>query len=169
MTETTVETKTSNMPEIDMGVDRAAREHIADGLSRVLADEYTLYLKTHNYHWNVTGPHFTTLHALFEDHYQDMWAAVDEIAERIRTLGSPAPGTYKQFAQLTTIPEDDGNVPDWQTMVRNLVTGHEAVVKTIREVFDQADEAGDEGTVDVYVDRIRFHEQAAWMLRSILG
>lgn len=156
-------------PPIDLGLQDDARQQIADGLGNVLADTYTLYLKTHYYHWNVTGNFFQTLHELFETQYQDLWAATDEIAERIRALGVFSPGTYKEFADRSTLDEDTpGDIPDAETMVANLVKGHETVVRTIRPVLDQADDAGDEVTVDLLTGRLTFHEKTAWMLRSFL-
>jgi starvation-inducible DNA-binding protein len=153
--------------KIDIGIDAAHREKIARGLSKVLADTYTLYLKTHNFHWNVTGPMFQTLHLMFEQHYNELALAVDAIAERIRALGYPAPGTYKQFAALSSIKEDDG-VPKAQDMIRLLVEGHEAVARTARTVFRSADEANDQPTCDLLTQRLQIHEKTAWMLRSLL-
>ena len=153
---------------IDIGIDKQDRAAIAQGLSRVLADSYTLYLKTHNYHWNVTGPLFSTLHLMFEEQYTELALAVDQIAERIRALGFPAPGSYREFAQLTSIAEDD-DAPDAQTMIRRLVEGQEAVVRTAREVFPVAEGAQDEPTADLLTQRMQVHEKNAWMLRSLLG
>lgn len=153
--------------EIDIGISPAARADIAQGLSRLLADSYTLYLKTHNYHWNVTGPQFSTLHTLFETHYTELALAVDQIAERIRALGHPAPGSYGSFAALTSIPEED-DAPDANEMVRRLVAGQEAVVRTARSVFPLVDEAGDEPSADLLTQRMQIHEKNAWMLRSLL-
>ena len=152
---------------IDIGIDTAQRKAIAHGLSRLLADEYTLYLKTHNFHWNVTGPMFNTLHLMFETHYTEAALAVDLVAERIRALGFPAPGTYKQYAALSSIPETEG-VPEAMDMVRLLVKGHEACAKTARSVFPLADEAHDEPTADLLTQRLQVHEKTAWMLRSLL-
>ena len=154
--------------DINIGIDAAQRKAIADGLSRLLADEYTLYLKTHNFHWNVTGPLFNTLHTMFEGHYTEAAAAVDEIAERIRALGVAAPGTYKQFAALSSIAEEDG-VPSAEDMIRQLVVGHETVVRTAREVFPLAEEASDEPSADLLTQRMQLHEKTAWMLRSMLA
>lgn len=154
--------------DINIGIDAAQRKAIADGLSRLLADEYTLYLKTHNFHWNVTGPLFNTLHTMFEGHYTEAAAAVDEIAERIRALGVAAPGTYKQFAALSSIEEEDG-VPSAEDMIRQLVVGHETVVRTAREVFPLAEEASDEPSADLLTQRMQLHEKTAWMLRSMLA
>ncbi len=153
---------------IDIGIDKQDRAAIAQGLSRVLADSYTLYLKTHNYHWNVTGPLFSTLHLMFEEQYTELALAVDQIAERIRALGFPAPGSYREFAQLTSIAEDD-DAPDAQTMIRRLVEGQEAVVRTAREVFPVAEGAQDEPTADLLTQRMQIHEKNAWMLRSMLA
>ena len=153
--------------QIDIGIDAAQREEIAKGLSRVLADTYTLYLKTHNFHWNVTGPMFQTLHLMFETHYNELALAVDLIAERIRALGLAAPGTYKQFAQLSAIEEDEG-VPKAQDMIRLLVQGHETVARTARGVFRTAEGAGDQPTCDLLTQRMQVHEKTAWMLRSML-
>jgi starvation-inducible DNA-binding protein len=153
--------------KIDIGIDAAKREEIANGLSRVLADTYTLYLKTHNFHWNVTGPMFQTLHLMFEQHYTELADAVDLVAERIRALGSPAPGTYKQFAALSTIKEDDG-VPKAQEMITKLVEGHETVARTARQVFKSAEAANDQPTCDLLTQRMQVHEKTAWMLRSLL-
>ncbi|RMF11397.1 MAG: DNA starvation/stationary phase protection protein [Alphaproteobacteria bacterium] len=153
--------------KIDIGIDEAARKKIAEGLGRLLADSYTLYLKTHNYHWNVTGPHFTTLHAMFEQHYTELATAVDEIAERIRALGFPAPGSYKAFARLTSIEEAE-EVPEAMDMVRDLVKAHEAVVRTGRSIIPEAEAANDGVTADLVTTRLEVHEKTAWMLRSLL-
>ena len=152
---------------IDIGIDRGHREEIASGLSKVLADTYTLYLKTHNFHWNVTGPMFQTLHLMFEQHYMELALAVDALAERIRALGLPAPGTYKQFAALSSIKEEDA-IPKALDMVRRLVEGHEAVARTARTVFTVADQANDQPTCDLLTQRLQIHEKTAWMLRSLL-
>lgn len=152
---------------IDIGIDEAARQEIAQGLARVLADTYTLYLKTHNFHWNVTGPMFNSLHQMFEQHYNEMWTAVDEIAERIRTLGAPAPGSYRDFAALTSIEEAEG-VPPAQEMIRQLVEGHETVARTARELFPKVEAEHDEATADLLTQRLQVHEKTAWMLRSLL-
>ncbi len=152
---------------IDIGIDREDRQKIAGGLSRLLADTYTLYLKTHNYHWNVTGPRFRELHLMFEEQYTELATAVDDIAERIRTLGYPAPGTYKEFAELGSIEERAG-VPAAEAMVQDLVSAHETVVRTCREVLPAAQAADDESTVSLVSDRMRIHEKTAWMLRSLL-
>lgn len=154
--------------KIDIGLDDAQRLQIAGGLERVLADTYTLYLMTHNFHWNVTGPMFQTLHSLFMTQYNELWLAVDDVAERIRTLGSAAPGTYSKLAALTRIEEPVG-VPVAMEMVRTLVRGHEAVVKTIREVLPLAQGASDESSISLLTDRLLIHEKTAWMLRSLIG
>jgi len=154
--------------EIDIGIDAPHRKAIADGLSRVLADTYTLYLKTHNFHWNVTGPQFNTLHLMFEAQYTELATAVDEIAERIRALGHPAPGSYAQYAALTAIEEEAG-VPDANEMLRQLVDGQQTLVRTAREVAPIAAEAGDEPTADLLTQRMQVHEKAAWMMRSMLA
>jgi len=153
--------------EINIGISEDQRREIADGLSRLLADTYTLYLKTHNYHWNVTGPMFNTLHTMFEAEYTELATAVDEIAERIRALGVYAPGTYKAYAKLTSIEEDD-DVPGAERMIANLVTSHETVVRTAREVFPTAEAAGDEPTADLLTQRMQISEKTAWMLRSMI-
>lgn len=152
---------------IDIGITEQDRIAVADGLSRVLADTYTLYLKTHNYHWNVTGPMFNTLHLMFETQYNELWLAVDLIAERIRSLGQPAPGTYREFAALTSIAEPDG-VPTAEAMLLDLVNGNEAVAKTAREIFRLAESASDQSTADLLTQRLQVHEKTAWMLRSML-
>lgn len=154
-------------PRIDIGIADKDRERIAHGLSRVLADTYSLYLKTHNFHWNVEGPMFNTLHLMFMQQYTELWNALDAIAERIRALGHPAPGTYKAFAKLASIEETDG-VPQAMEMVRLLVTGHEAVARTVRDAFPAAAKGGDEATVDLLTQRLQVHEKSAWMLRSLL-
>ena len=154
-------------PRIDMGVDEEDRRVIADGLARLLADSYTLYLKTHNFHWNVTGPMFGTLHPLFEQHYAELALAVDLIAERIRALGHPAPGSYSEFGRLTSVAEET-LVPGAEEMIRQLVAGQEAVVRTAREVFHAADAASDQVTMDLLTQRLQVHEKNAWMLRSLL-
>lgn len=149
------------------GISEVARKDIAEGLSRLLADSYTLYLKTHNFHWNVTGPMFQTLHVLFEPQYTEQWQAIDLIAERIRTLGFPAPGTYAAFAKLASIQETEG-VPEAREMIALLVEGNEAVVRTARSLFPRVDEAHDEPTADLLTQRMQVHEKNAWMLRSLL-
>ena len=152
---------------IDIGIEEKDRLEIAAGLSRFLADSYTLYLKTHYYHWNVTGPMFNTLHLMFETQYTELSLAVDLIAERIRALGVYAPGTYKEFAKLTVIPEDT-SVPKAQDMIKNLVAGQEAVVRTARSLFPVIEKASDEASADLLTQRIQLHEKTAWMLRSLL-
>lgn len=154
--------------DINIGIPSENREKIAEGLTRVLADTYTLYLKTHSYHWNVTGPQFNTLHTMFMDQYNELWLAVDEIAERIRSLGVVAPGSYSAFAQLTSIDEDS-DVPTAEGMLRNLLTGHEVVVRTARSVLPLAGEASDEPTADLLTQRMQASEKTAWMLRSMLA
>jgi starvation-inducible DNA-binding protein len=153
--------------KIDIGIPETERLAIAQGLSRLLADTYTLYLKTHNFHWNVTGPMFQTLHLMFETQYNELALAVDLIAERIRSLGVPAPGTYKQYAQLSSIKEEEG-VPKAQDMIRLLVEGQEAVVRTARSLYPVVESASDEATADLLTQRIQLHEKTAWMLRSML-
>ncbi|EKU99309.1 DNA-binding ferritin-like protein (oxidative damage protectant) [Leptolyngbya sp. PCC 7375] len=157
---------TSTLP-INIGISDDQRKAIADGLSRALADTYTLYLKTHNFHWNVTGPMFQTLHLMFEGQYNELALAVDAIAERIRALGFPAPGTYSEYAKLSSINETEG-VPKAEEMIALLVEGQEAVARTAREVFAIADEANDEPTADLLTQRLQIHEKNAWMLRSLL-
>jgi starvation-inducible DNA-binding protein len=153
--------------DINIGIKEQHRQQIADGLSRLLADTYTLYLKTHNFHWNVKGPMFSQLHLLFEQHYTELATAVDDIAERIRALGYPAPGTYAAFAKLSTIKEEEG-VPKAEDMIRKLVEGQEAVVRTARSIFPVVEEAGDEPSADLLTQRMQVHEKNAWMLRSLL-
>ncbi|HMM15630.1 MAG TPA: Dps family protein [Parvibaculum sp.] len=154
--------------QIDIGIPEKDRAKIADGLSRLLADTYTLYHKTHYYHWNVTGPMFNTLHLMFETQYNELWLAIDLVAERIRSLGFPAPGGYKAYAKLTRIEEDEG-VPAAEDMIRNLVKGHETVTRTAREIFPLADAANDEPTADLLTQRMEASEKTAWMLRSMLA
>jgi starvation-inducible DNA-binding protein len=153
---------------IDIGIATKDRAAIAEGLSRLLADTYTLYLTTHNFHWNVTGPMFNTLHVMFMGQYTELWNAVDPIAERIRSLGHPAPGSYAQFARLSSLPDAPETPPKALEMVRVLVAGHEAVARTARKLFPLADKAGDEPTADLLTQRLTVHEQTAWMLRSLL-
>ncbi|MGB3518667.1 MAG: Dps family protein [Elainellaceae cyanobacterium] len=153
---------------INIGMAENERREIAQGLSKLLADTYTLYLKTHNFHWNVTGPMFRTLHLMFEEQYNELALAVDLIAERIRALGFPAPGTYKEFAALSSIGEEDG-VPSAEDMIRKLVEGQEAVVCTARSLFATVDQSNDEPTADLLTQRMQVHEKTAWMLRSLLG
>lgn len=152
---------------IDIGISDKDRKKIAEGLSRFLADTYTLYLKTHNFHWNVTGPMFQTLHLMFMEQYNEEWMAVDLIAERIRALGHPAPGSYTAFSKLTSIREAEG-MPSAKEMIRQLVEGQEAVVRTARAVFPVAEKANDQPTLDLLTQRMQIHEKYAWMLRSLL-
>ena len=154
--------------KINIGISPANRKAIADGLSHLLADTYTLYLTTHNFHWNVTGPMFSTLHQMFMAQYTELWNAVDPIAERIRSLGHRAPGSYSQFGALASIPEAPAITPKALDMVRILVDGHEAVARTARGIFPVADDAHDEPTADLLTQRLAIHEQTAWMLRSLL-
>ena len=156
----------TNTP-IDIGINEADRTEIAAGLSRLLADSYTLYLQTHNFHWNVTGPMFQTLHVMFETHYTELALAVDVIAERVRSLGMHAPGTYGDFVRLSSIKEIPG-VPKAKEMIQLLVLGHEAVVRTARSIFPVVEKAGDEASADLLTQRIQLHEKTAWMLRSLL-
>ena len=153
---------------IDIGIGSKDREKIADGLSKVLADTYSLYLKTHNFHWNVEGPMFNTLHLMFMEQYTELWNAVDPIAERIRALGHPAPGSYAQFSQLSSLKDVPQEPPKALEMVRILVEGHEAVARTARGIFPTAEKAGDEPTADLLTQRLQIHEKTAWMLRSLL-
>jgi starvation-inducible DNA-binding protein len=154
--------------EINTGISEPDRQEIANGLSKLLADSYTLYLKTHNYHWNVKGPLFNTLHQMFEVQYTELAAAVDEIAERIRALGKPAPGSYTAFAKHTSIEEEEGE-PSAEDMIRQLVKGQEAVVRTARSVFPIAEAANDEPSADLLTQRMQIHEKNAWMLRSMVA
>jgi starvation-inducible DNA-binding protein len=154
--------------EINIGIEEQDRQNIAQGLSRLLADSYTLYLKTHNYHWNVKGPLFNTLHQMFEDQYTELAAAVDEIAEHIRALGEPAPGSYTAYAKLTSIEEED-SVPQAEEMIRQLLKGQETVVRTARSVIGAAEAANDEPTADLLTQRMQVHEKNAWMLRSMVA
>ncbi|KQT34171.1 Dps family protein [Methylophilus sp. Leaf414] len=152
---------------MDIGINNKDRHEIAEGVSKLLADTYTLYLKTHYFHWNVTGPMFNTLHLMFETQYTELALAVDAIAERIRSLGVYAPGTYAQFSKLTSI-EETVDVPKAQDMISELVAGHEAVCRTARSVFPAAEKAADEATADLLTQRLQVHEKTAWMLRSLL-
>ena len=154
-------------PVIDIGITDADRKKIAKGLSALLADSYTLYLMTHNFHWNVTGPQFNSLHYMFMGQYTEQWNALDIIAERIRALGFPAPGTYKEFVKLASIQEVEG-VPKATDMIRHLVTAQEATARTARKLFPIVDAANDQPTADVLTQRIDIHEKTAWMLRSLL-
>jgi len=153
--------------EIDIGIDKEDRAKIAQGLSRLLADSYTLYLTTHNFHWNVTGPMFNTLHQMFEGQYTELAEAVDLIAERIRALGFPAPGTFQEFEKLTSLKQPE-KVPDAEGMIRLLLSNHEGVAKTARAIAPHAEKASDEPTLDLLTQRLQIHEKTAWMLRSML-
>jgi starvation-inducible DNA-binding protein len=154
--------------EVETGIHEQARKEIAEGLAGLLADTYTLYLKTHGYHWNVTGPRFGSLHLMFEQEYLELQAAVDVIAERIRALGSFAPGSFVELARLATVPDEQA-VPADQEMVRKLAEGHQAIVRIARTLLRTAEDAGDDATADLLTERIQVHEKAAWMLRSSLG
>jgi len=160
--------RTAGAPAINIGISDKDRAAIAAGLSKLLADTYTLYLTTHNFHWNVTGPMFNTLHAMFMAQYTELWNAVDPVAERIRSLGHPAPGSYAAYGALASIKDAPTTPPKALDMVRILVEGHEAVARTARGVFPLADKAGDEPTADLLTQRLTVHEQTAWMLRSLL-
>jgi starvation-inducible DNA-binding protein len=153
--------------KVDTGIPADDRAKISDGLASLLADTYTLYLKTHNFHWNVTGLMFYTLHNMFEEEYRELWPAVDDIAERIRALGHPAPGTYAAFSKLSSIKEVEG-VPEAEEMIRELLAGHETAAKTARSIVPSVEAANDEATIDLLDERIRTHEKTAWMLRSML-
>ena len=161
---------TASAPAIDIGLSATERKKIADGLSHFLADAYTLYLKTHNFHWNVTGPMFNTLHLMFETQYTEQWTALDLVAERIRAVGFSAPGSYAEFQRLASIPSEPGigDSSDWREMVRQLTVGNEAVCRTARKVLKTAEGAGDDPTVDLMTQRLQVHEKNAWMLRSLL-
>ncbi len=154
--------------KINIGMSEKDRAAIAHGLARLLADTYTLYLTTHNFHWNVTGPMFNTLHQMFMTQYMELWNAIDPIAERIRALGHPAPGSYSQFGELSSLPDAPHKPPKAMTMVSQLVAGHEAVARTARAVFPLAEEANDQPTADLLTQRLDIHEKTAWMLRSLL-
>ena len=160
--------KTISKPSINIGISDKDRAAISKCLSHLLADTYTLYLTTHNFHWNVTGPMFNTLHQMFMVQYTELWTAVDPIAERIRSLGHVAPGSYAQFSKLATVPDAPSTPPKALEMVRILVAGHEAVARTARQLFPLADKASDEPTADLLTQRLTVHEQTAWMLRSLL-
>jgi starvation-inducible DNA-binding protein len=157
----------SGEPVMDIGIAAADRKAVAEGLAKLLADSYTLYLKTHNFHWNVTGPMFATLHLMFEQQYTELALAVDLVAERIRALGHPAPGSYAQFSRLSSVKEET-TVPRAEEMLRQLVEGQEAVARTARQIFPPAERAGDEVTMDLLTQRLQVHEKNAWMLRSLL-
>jgi starvation-inducible DNA-binding protein len=163
-------TSAAKAPAIDIGISGSDRKKIAEGLSRFLADSFTLYLKTHNFHWNVTGPMFNTLHVMFEGQYNEQWMALDETAERIRALGFNAPGAYREFMKLTSITEEPGltDTADWREMVRQLVVGNEAVARSARKVLKTAEAGGDDPSVDLMTQRLQVHEKNAWMLRSLL-
>ena len=160
-------TKKIKTPAMDIGIKTNDREKIVQGLSAFLADSYTLYLMTHNFHWNVTGPHFNSLHDMFMAQYTEQWGALDLIAERIRALGHPAPGTYKDFVKLASIKEVDG-VPKAMDMVRHLVAAQEATARTARKMFPVLEAANDQPTADLLTQRLEVHEKTAWMLRSLL-
>jgi starvation-inducible DNA-binding protein len=155
-------------PSIDIGISEKDRRKIAEGLSHLLADTYTLYLKTHNFHWNVTGPMFNTLHLMFEQQYNELALAVDQIAERIRALGFPAPGSYSAYAKLSTVKEANG-VPEAEEMIRILAKDQEAVARTARNVFPLAEKANDQPTADLITQRLQVHEKTAWMLRAMVS
>lgn len=157
----------TSAPEIEIGIDAQGRKVLADGLSHLLADTYALYIKTQSFHWNVTGPMFQALHTMFETQYSELADAVDEVAERIRALGHPSPGSFSQFAELSTVKEEAG-VPAAEEMIRQLVLGHEAVVRTSRTVLASAESNDDQVTVDLLTERMQVHEKTAWMLRSLL-
>ena len=162
-----MEAKKGKTPAIDIGISAAEREKIAGGLSSLLADSYTLYLMTHNFHWNVTGPMFNTLHVMFMEQYTEQWNALDLIAERIRALGHPAPGTYKEFTALASIKEIEGQ-PKATDMIRHLVAAQEATARTARNLFPVVSDANDQPTADLLTQRLEVHEKTAWMLRSLL-
>jgi starvation-inducible DNA-binding protein len=155
-------------PSIDIGISEKDRRKIAEGLSHLLADTYTLYLKTHNFHWNVTGPMFNTLHLMFEQQYTELALAVDLVAERIRALGFPAPGSYSAYAKLSTVKEANG-VPEAEEMIRILAKDQEAVARTARNVFPLAEKANDQPTADLITQRLQVHEKTAWMLRAMVS
>lgn len=158
----------SRAPAINIGLSERDRAAIAKGLNRVLADTFGLYLTTHNFHWNVTGPHFNSLHTMFMEQYTELWTAIDTLAERIRSLGFYAPGSYKEFAQLASVPDAPIVPPRAEEMVRILVIGHETTARTARELFPLLDKASDEPSADLLTQRVQSHEQTAWMLRSLL-
>ena len=164
----TVTSKAAAAGRIDIGISDKHREAIAKGLNGLLADTFTLYLTTHNFHWNVTGPMFNTLHTMFMDQYTELWNAVDPIAERIRALGFTAAGSFADYSQLSTLPDAPGTPPKAKEMIRTLVAGHEAVARTARSLYPLVDEASDEPTADLLTQRLDVHEKAAWMLRSLL-
>ncbi len=162
-----MKTKSARSPSISIGISASERAKISQGLSALLADSYTLYLMTHNFHWNVTGPHFNSLHQMFMTQYTEQWMALDMIAERIRALGHPAPGTYQEFVKLASIKEVAG-VPDATDMIRHLVAAQEATARTARDLFKRVDAANDQPTADLLTQRLDVHEKTAWMLRSLL-
>jgi starvation-inducible DNA-binding protein len=153
--------------QIDIGIAEGDRKQIAEGLSRLLADSYTLYLMTHGFHWNVTGPMFQTLHVLFMEQYTELWTSLDLIAERIRALGHPAPASGRLYGKLTSISEPE-EVPNANGMIRHLLSGHEAAIRTARQAFPAAEKAQDQATMDLLTQRLQVHEKTAWMLRSLL-
>lgn len=155
------------MKKINIGISELDRKAVANGLSKLLADTYTLYLKTHNFHWNVEGPMFQTLHIMFMEQYTEMWNALDAVAERIRALGHYAPGTYSEFIKLTSIQEPKG-VPKANKMIEEAIQGHESVIRTARAIFEAAEKAKDQTTMDLLTQRLEIHEKTAWMLRSLL-
>ena len=159
--------RTQTAISIDIGIPESDRQKISEGLSRFLADTYTLYLKTHNFHWNVVGPMFQTLHLMFEQHYNELWMAVDLIAERIRALGSLAPGSYSEFSNLSSIKEEKGDLKA-EEMIRSLIDGHEAVIRTARSLFPISEKVQDQVTLDLLTQRMQVHAKTAWMLRSFL-
>lgn len=156
------------MSKMDIGINNKDRKNIADGLSKLLADSYILYLKTHNFHWNVEGPMFNTLHQMFMVQYTELWNALDLIAERIRSLGHYAPGSYKKYSELSSIDESEEESVSAKSMIKQLLEGHEAVVKTIRGVYPVAEKGQDEASLDLLTQRLQLHEKTAWMLRSLL-
>jgi starvation-inducible DNA-binding protein len=160
--------KSNGVPAISIGIGDKDRAAIAKGLSALLADTYTLYLTTHNFHWNVTGPMFSTLHTMFMQQYTELWNAVDPIAERIRALGHAAPGSYGQFGKLSSIADAPATPPKATAMIRILVDGHEAVARTARRIFPVAEKADDQPTADLLTQRLDIHEKTAWMLRALL-
>ena len=161
--------KTKEKITLIIGISESERKDIADGLCKLLADTYTLYLKTHNFHWNVTGPMFNTLHLMFEQEYNELALAVDLIAERIRALGFPAPGSYSEFSKLSSVKETPGIVPEAEEMIKLLVEGNETVIRTARTIFPVAERSNDESTCDLLTQRMQVHEKTAWMLRSMIS
>ncbi|MEA5097516.1 MAG: Dps family protein [Burkholderiaceae bacterium] len=157
----------NTVPAIDIGISTKDRAAISESLSKVLADSFVLYLKTHNYHWNVTGPMFQTLHIMFMDQYTELWNALDQIAERIRSLGFPAPGTFKEFARLSSLKESEGTL-NADGMIRDIIAGQDAVTRSARLALKIAEKADDQPTVDILVQRLQIHEKNAWMLRSLI-